>query len=226
MPEDSNWKIPTSRRAKTAVDLRIVECKRVEIDRDSVVAPDRLESVLQYGQRSKPEEVHLQQTDPFDGAHVPLRRDVPLARPVERHVLDERGRADHDPRRVGGRMPREPLQDLPRLDQVADLRILLIARLQVGALFEGLLERDVEGRRDHLRDLVDIAVWHPLHTADIPNDGAGGHRSEGDDLGDVLGPVLLDDIADHLARPRSEKSTSMSGMLIRSGFKNRSKIRL
>jgi hypothetical protein len=47
-------------------------------------------------------------------------------------------------------------------------------------------------------------------------------RPEGDDLRDVVLAVLPADVLDHLVAPLS-KSTSMSGIDLRSGFRKRSK---
>ena len=51
--------------------------------------------------------------------------------------------------------------------------------------------------RDQLRDLVDDAVGDLEHAAGVADGGAGGHRPEGDDLGDAIAAVLLGDVVDH-----------------------------
>ncbi len=166
-----------------------------------MIAPDRLERVLQDGKGPQAQEVHLEQADLLHRAHVPLGGHVTFARAVQGDVLHQRCRADHHTGRVGRGVASEPLENLSRLDQVAHLRVLVVPGLQIGTFLERLLQRDVQGRGDHLRDPVDVAVGHSLDATHVAYDRARGHRSEGDDLRDVLRAVLLDHVADHLRAP-------------------------
>ena len=51
----------------------------------------------------------------------------------------------------------------------------------------------------HLAQPVDLAIAHLQDAAAIAQHGAGLQLTEGDDLGNVIGAILLLDIADHLA---------------------------
>jgi hypothetical protein len=53
----------------------------------------------------------------------------------------------------------------------------------------------------HLAQPVDLAIAHLQDAAGIAQHRARLHLAEGDDLGDVIVPVFLLDIADHLAAP-------------------------
>ena len=68
-----------------------------------------------------------------------------------------------------------------------------------GRVFEGLLDGDADGGRDHLGDAVDFAVGHVERAAYVFDGGFGGHGVEGDDLGDLVAAVLAGDVVDDLA---------------------------
>ena len=71
--------------------------------------------------------------------------------------------------------------------------------LSAGLSSERFLERHVERRRDRLRDAIGVGVWDVHHPGDVADDRARLHRPERDDLRDVLAPVLVGDVLDHLA---------------------------
>ncbi len=52
--------------------------------------------------------------------------------------------------------------------------------------------------RHHLRQLIDLAIGHLQHAADVAQHGAGLQRTEGDDLANLVAAVFLLDVADHL----------------------------
>jgi len=106
------------------------------------------------------------------------------------------------------------------------LRVALLHPAQDFALLQRLVQRHVERRRDLLGDLVHVGERHLEHAADIADHRLGLHRPEGDDLRDLLAAVLLGDVVDDLAAAAySQKSMSMSGSEMRSGFRKRSKMR-
>ena len=64
---------------------------------------------------------------------------------------------------------------------------------------ERIVETQVQ--RPHgnqLGDLVDLSVGHAEHAPGIAQHGLGRHGAEGDDLADVIAPVLGGDVLDHL----------------------------
>ena len=61
------------------------------------------------------------------------------------------------------------------------------------------------GGRDHLGDPVHLGQRHLEHPADVADGRPGGHRPEGDDLGDVFLAVLFGHVLDDfLAAPAAE----------------------
>jgi len=96
--------------AEEGVGLGVVEGEGVEVEAHAA-RREHLQAVLQDRQRAQAEKVHLEQPDLLAGAHVELRRDFPFARPVERNIVGERRRGDHDPGGVRRGVPREPLED-------------------------------------------------------------------------------------------------------------------
>ena len=95
-------------------------------------------------------------------------------------------------------MAREALESLRGLDQLLDLRVALHFRCQARLGLERLVDRGIELVRDQLRDPVDLAVGDVERPPHVPDHALGGHGAEGDDLTDVVPPVLVGDVADHL----------------------------
>ena len=154
---------------------------------------------MQQGQGAQPEEVHLEQAHPLDLLHRPLGGDLVLLALVDRRELGDRPGGDDHPGGVHGGVAGDALEALRHRHQLLHLRVALLEVLEIGALLERLLEGHVEGGRYLLGHPVDVGVRHPHGSADVPHDGAGLHRPEGDDLGHVVPPVLAGDVVDDLA---------------------------
>ena len=90
----------------------------------------------------------------------------------------------------------EALERLREVDDLLDLRVAVVGRLQLGAGLEAVVEVDLDALGDQLRDLVDRAVGDVEHAPRVADGRAGHHRPEGDDLGDVVAPVLLGHVVD------------------------------
>ena len=75
--------------------------------------------------------------------------------------------------------------------------------LQLRLLLDRLRQRRRVGRivRHQLADLVDLAIGHLEHAADVAQRGARLQRTEGDDLRHLLAAVLALHVADHLFAP-------------------------
>ena len=85
-------------------------------------------------------------------------------------------------------------------------------------------ERDAEFVRDHLGDAIRVAVAPAEHAAHVAHHGLRAERAEGDDLRDRALAVFLPHVVDDLAAAvLTQKSTSMSGGVTRSGLRKRSK---
>ena len=79
------------------------------------------------------------------------------------------------------------------VEHARDDRLLGDRRLQLRLALDRLREGDGIGRvlRHELRQLVDLAVGHFEHAADVAHDAAGEQRAEGDDLRDLVLAVAL-----------------------------------
>ncbi len=170
----------------------------VERDRRHVDAADQLDRLVDHVEVAQAEEVHLQQAERLDRVHRELGHDLLVgALLLQRDRVDQRLGADHDAGGVDRVLADEPFERPRQVDDLLRRRIGLVGRLQVGAGLEAVGERLPRPFRDQLRDPVDDAVRDLEHPARVADGGAGGHRPEGDDLGDAVAPVLLGDVVDH-----------------------------
>ena len=99
---------------------------------------------------------------------------------------------------MGGRVARDTLDALGRVQQPPDGVVLLVETLE----FVDFVERAADGVRidrvdgNLLGHPVGQAVFHAEDAADVANRGAGGQGSEGDDLGDVVRAEAADHVLD------------------------------
>ncbi len=98
-------------------------------------------------------------------------------------------------------MARHALQATCDAEQFLDLRVALLHLPERFALLERLVERHVERGGNLLRHLVDVGERHFQDASDVSHDRFRLHRSEGDDLRDVLAAVLPRDVFDHFSAP-------------------------
>jgi hypothetical protein len=203
MPLLSNWKEDAVRRAllENLIRLRIVERHVVDVELDAGGPLDLVDRVEDERERAQSQEVHLQEADALDLLHRPLRRDFVSRSLVERRIVGDCRRCNDDAGGMDGRMPRHALQSSGDRKQFLHPGIVLLEILERLALLERLVERHVQGRRNLLRHLVHVGERHLQHAPDVAHDCLRLHRSEGDDLRDVLAAVLSRDVLDDLAAP-------------------------
>ena len=149
---------------------------------------------LQHGERLEAEEVELHQTRLLDPFHVELgHRHDRFRIAVERHHLGERPLADHDAGGVGRGVAVQAFELLRDVEGAGDHRIAVARRLQPRLVVDGAAERDRIERilRHQLAELVDLAVRHLQHAADVAQHAARLQRAEGDDLRDPVAAVAL-----------------------------------
>ena len=84
-----------------------------------------------------------------------------------------------------------------------DHRLAIARGLQARLVLDRALERDRVGRvlRHELAELVDLAVGHLQHAADVAQHAARLQRAEGDDLRHPVAAVALLHVADDLVAP-------------------------
>ena len=110
----------------------------------------------------------------------------------ERRVIDQRAGRDHDARGVRAGVARQPFDRFGRVEQLADLRLRRVERLELGNLLERLVDRQPAGPDgNQLRDAVDVGQRHAQRAAGVANRRARRHRAERDDLRDAVLAVLF-----------------------------------
>ena len=156
------------------------------IDLNPAMLFDVLDRLVEDRQVAEAEEVHLQQSGLLDRRAFPLRDDVGLAGDrLQRDVLRDRFIRHHDARRVRSRTPREALNLFGQIEDLFDLRIGLIQRLEFRALLDRFIERDVQRLGDHLRDDIHILRRDGEGACDIADRRLGLQRPERANLRDV-----------------------------------------
>ncbi len=163
-----------------------------------IAAVDQLFGILYDGEGPKAQEIHLEKPELLERRHCVLRRDGTVLGAGERHIFDDRQAGNDHAGRVHRRISRQPLKALRHVDEVVYLLVLIVLLFEVRVHREGLVERDVELLRDHLRDRVRLVVGEIQHAGDVADDAPRGHRAEGDDLDDAVAAVFADDVVDHL----------------------------
>ena len=99
-------------------------------------------------------------------------------------------------------MARHPLKGARRVDEPFHLLIALVLFPQLARDTQRVVERDVRPCGDELGDDVAVGVAHVERAADVADHAARGHRTEGDDLRNMVVAVLAPDVIDNLAAAR------------------------
>ncbi len=104
---------------------------------------------------------------------------------------------------MGGGVPVETFELLRDGEHARDGLVLLRRLAQARLLGDRLLKRHRIGRvlRHELRQLVDLAVGHLQHAADVAHDAPGLQRAEGDDLRHALVAIAVLHVADDPLAP-------------------------
>ena len=126
------------------------------IDLEAAVLADVADRLVENREVPQPQKVHLEQAGQLDARAVPLRNDVILSGDrLQRDVIDQRLVGDDDAGGVGPRTAGQALEPDGDVDHFVDLRVGVVGLLQVGALFDRVLQPDVQRVRHHLGDVVD-----------------------------------------------------------------------
>ena len=183
------------------IDLFVLPRERRQVDLD-LPALQQVDRLAQHRQRLEAQEVEFDEAGILDELHVELRhRHVRARIAVERDELGQRAVADHHAGRVGRAVARQAFQLHGEVDQPLDLGIDVVLALEFGYAVERARQGPGIGRvvGHHLGEPVDLAVAHLQDAPGVAQHRARLELAEGDDLSDVIVPVLLLDIADHLA---------------------------
>ena len=106
-------------------------------------------------------------------------------------MFHQRLARDDQPGGVGAGVAGHPLQPAGGVHQALHLLVRLVDRAQVRVLLQRPFDRHAQGGRYQAGDPVGVAVAHAQGAADVADGGLCAQRPEGDDLGDVIGAVLL-----------------------------------
>ncbi len=161
-----------------------------------------LDGIVEQRERAEAEEVHLEQADPLDLLHRPLRRNlaVVLLAAVERHEFGQRSRGDHHAGRVHRGVARHAFEPPGDASRRSRTRSSFCSRsASAGISVDRRVERHVERAGNQLRHAVDFGNGHLHDAAHVSHRRLGLHGPERDDLRHVLAAVLLGDVGDHLA---------------------------
>ena len=85
---------------------------------------------------------------------------------------------------------------LVALDQLRRRQLIVLGRLFAAA--QRIVQRDAENVRHQLGDAIDHRIGHAEHAAGISHHGLRRHGAVGDDLADLVAPIGLGDVVDHL----------------------------
>ena len=159
--------------------------------------------ILDDRQRAESQEIHFQKTKLLDRGHRKLRRDRAVTAARQRNELVRRLLADHDARRVHRGMAWKAFQPQTHIDQIMYLFIFLVKRAELRVHLQRA--RDVHRRialaRYHLGDPVHIIIRKVERAPDIADHALCRHRTESNDLNDLVMTVLFTDIIDHFLPP-------------------------
>ena len=152
--------------------------------------PDLRFRLGNHRQVPQAQEVHLQKAQLLNGGHGVLghHRVVIFG---QGHVMLHRKLGDHHPGSVGGGIPGHALQGPGGVDEVPDPVVPVIHLLQLGGGFQSLVQGDVGGGRYQLGHHIRLPIGEVQRPAHIPDGAPGGHGTEGDNLGHMVGPILL-----------------------------------
>ena len=200
MPLLSNWNVPVESPAgQHLVGLGVVERQRRHVDADVLALLDQLERRLDDVEVAQAQEVHLEQTERRHVVHAELGDHLGVALLLQRDVLGERLVGDDDAGGVDGVVADEALERHGEIDHLTRGLVFVVGGLELAAVGHGLLEG---GRRrllgDHLGDAVADRIGQPQHAGGVAGGGPCRQGAEGDDLGDVVAPVLLRHVLDDL----------------------------
>ena len=177
--------------------VRVVGGDDVQIEIDPLRLFENAQGAVDDGEVGEAQEVHLEHAGLFDGAHRPLGDEgvIALGAALQGNVFHKRVAGDDNAGGVRGRVAGDAFETGGEVKDLRDARVAFGDFLQVGC-FAGLGDGGAKG--DGARDGVDLGEAQAHDAGDVAYRGAGGHRAEGNDLGDPVAAVLLLDVADDL----------------------------
>ena len=170
------------------VDLRNAECRFAQAHRSLGVMDDR--------QGAQAQEVHFEQAKALNLHHIELgHRKAVIG--GKGHIFSGRFPGDHDACGMGGSMAGHSLHLEGGVNQLMNLWVAVIHRLEVGRNLQRVFEGHLEIRRNQFGNPVHFLIGHSHHAAHIAHCGAGRHGPKGHNLGHMVPAVFLVHIVNH-----------------------------
>ena len=159
---------------------------------------DGLHRPVDDGERAQAQEVELHQAGRLDVVLVELGDEAPARLiAIKRREIRQHGRRDDHAAGVHAGVACQSFQRAGEIDEVVDLLLGVVQALELRLLLQRVIEGDAELERNELGDLVDEAIGHAQHAADVAHDGLCGHGAVRDDLRDALAAVPPGNVVDH-----------------------------
>ena len=128
-------------RAEHLARLLVDRRNTVDVDGDTAVRPDHLDRIMDDGEVSKPQEIHLEKAELLDLIFFVLRLDEVIRSELDRHVLIDGLRADDYASGVRAGISGKPFQVKAVVDQGAYRRIRLVEVFEFLRAVPRLLQR-------------------------------------------------------------------------------------
>ena len=155
-------------RADGSIDCRIVIINLIHVDGLSRPLGRHAGRVLNHCQRPESQEIHLQKAQLLQGRHGKLGRDRAVRSPGQGYILVHFLLADDHARRVHGGVSRKSLQTHGHVNQLMDLRIILIAFPKLRIHLQRLLKGDIQLLGHHLGNGVHKIVGQVHDPSHVP----------------------------------------------------------
>ena len=178
-------------------DLRVVHFHMVKVNFETCSLFNTLHRILDHGQGTEAQKVHLQKSQLLDGGHVILGSHR-IAVPAERHEILDGFPADHHAGRMHGSMPGQTLEPPGHIDQIPDLLVFLIEFPEIRTDLQRLIYGNPQIRGDgfshHVAGLIG-QIQRPSHITDnVPC----SHGTKGDDLYHLILAVFFRNVINDL----------------------------
>ena len=173
----------------------------LHIKREAVVFLYIFYCIIDNCKSSKTKEIHFQKSQFFQGSHDKLSDNSSVLCTGKRHIFGDILLADYHTCGMHGRVPRKTFQALRHIDQMVDIRLLIVCFFQLRIHFHGF----VDGDNLHIRNLgwnhfgngIHLRIRHIKDTAYITDNTAGCQSTECNNLNHTVFAVFPYNIVDY-----------------------------
>ena len=173
----------------------------LHIKREAVVFLYIFYCIIDNCKSSKTKEIHFQKSQFFQGSHDKLSDNSSVLCTGKRHIFGDILLADYYTCGMHGRVPRKTFQALRHINQMVDVRLLIVCFFQLRIHFHGF----VDGDNLHIRNLgwnhfgngIHLCIRHIKDTAYITDNTAGCQGTKGNDLNHTVFTIFAHNIIDY-----------------------------